>query len=104
MRVARADLSNLGRRPLHALWRRHAQTDWGCLEICGTGAGRVLIATFDQAEPIRTACPVQFLAWPGWRHLLYAWTLALANGLWFLLVYGGCDFITGHRVLRIPVH
>jgi len=45
-----------------------------------------------------------FLAWPGWPHLVYACCLSLANGLWFLVVFGGCDLLTAHRTLRIPVH
>jgi membrane-associated phospholipid phosphatase len=45
-----------------------------------------------------------FLAWPGWRHLLYAWTLSLANGAWFVLVFYGCDFLTARRALRVAVH
>lgn len=45
-----------------------------------------------------------FLAWPGWRHLRYAALLSLANGGWFLLVYGGIDALTARRGLRVPVH
>jgi hypothetical protein len=36
--------------------------------------------------------------------LLYAWALSLVNGIWFMLVFGGCDLITSHRSLRIPSH
>lgn len=45
-----------------------------------------------------------FLAWPGWPHLRYAALLSLANTLWFLIVYGGADWLTAHRALRVPVH
>ncbi len=45
-----------------------------------------------------------FLAWPGWPHLRTAALLSLANALWFLLVYGGADWLTARRALRIPVH
>lgn len=45
-----------------------------------------------------------FLAWPGWPHLLYAWALSLANGLWFALVFYGCDLLTARRALRLRVH
>lgn len=45
-----------------------------------------------------------FFAWPGWPFLRFAWLLSLANGLWFAVVYGGCDWITAHRTLRVPVH
>jgi membrane-associated phospholipid phosphatase len=62
-------------------------------------------ATIDEArEQITTEHPEPFVAWPGWSHLLYAWVLSLANGIWFMLVFGGCDFITAHRALRIPIH
>jgi membrane-associated phospholipid phosphatase len=45
-----------------------------------------------------------FLAWPGWQHLRFAWLLSAANGIWFAFVYGGCDWITAHRSLRVAVH
>jgi membrane-associated phospholipid phosphatase len=45
-----------------------------------------------------------FLAWPGRAHLVYAGLLSLANTLWFLAVYGGADWLTAHRSLRVPVH
>jgi membrane-associated phospholipid phosphatase len=53
---------------------------------------------------LKTRRTEPFLAWPGWRHLLYAWALSLANGIWFALVFGGCDLLTAHRSLRVPVH
>lgn len=62
-------------------------------------------ATIDDArKQVTTEHPEPFVAWPGWSHLLYAWALSLANGIWFMLVFGGCDFITAHRALRIPIH
>ena len=45
-----------------------------------------------------------FLAWPGWAHLRYAGWLSLANALWFALIYGGSDWLTAHRHLRLRVH
>lgn len=45
-----------------------------------------------------------FLAWPGWAHLRAAALLALAAALWFLIVYGGADWLTAHRDFRVPVH
>ena len=45
-----------------------------------------------------------FLAWPGWAHLRYAGLLSLANTLWFLIVYGGADWLTAQRSFRVPVH
>jgi membrane-associated phospholipid phosphatase len=45
-----------------------------------------------------------FLAWPGWAHLRYAAWLSLANAAWFTVVYGGADYLTGRRSLRVPVH
>ena len=45
-----------------------------------------------------------FIAWPGWPFLRFAWLLSAANGAWFALVYGGCDWITAQRSLRVPIH
>jgi len=45
-----------------------------------------------------------FLAWPGWAHLRYAGWLSQANALWFALIYGGSDWLTAHRSLRLRVH
>jgi membrane-associated phospholipid phosphatase len=45
-----------------------------------------------------------FLAWPGGEHLRYAGLLALANTVWFEIVYAGMDALTARRSLRVPVH
>lgn len=45
-----------------------------------------------------------FLAWPGKTHLLYAATLGLVNGLWFVLVFVLCDYMTHQRMYRVPIH
>jgi membrane-associated phospholipid phosphatase len=45
-----------------------------------------------------------FLDWPGWAHLRFAWLLSGANGVWFAIVYGGCDWLTARRSLRVPIH
>jgi hypothetical protein len=45
-----------------------------------------------------------FLAWPAWSFLRFAWLLSAVNGAWFALVYCGCDWITAHRKLRVPIH
>ena len=45
-----------------------------------------------------------FFAWPGWPHLRFAWLLSAANGAWFFFVYGGCDWLTAQRTLRVPIH
>ena len=55
-------------------------------------------------EPLEAGHEEPFLAWPGWPHLQYAWAWSLANGVWFILVFGGCDLLTAQRTLRIPVH
>lgn len=55
-------------------------------------------------QPVKRGRTEPFLAWPGWPHLLHAWFLSLANGVWFIVVFGGCDLLTAHRTLRIPVH
>ena len=63
------------------------------------------IATIgDVSQQLRADSRGHFLAWPGWRHLSYAWALSLLNGLWFMVVFGGCDYLTAHRTLRVPVH
>lgn len=46
----------------------------------------------------------RFLGWPGWRFLGFAWVLSAANAAWFVMVYGGCDWLTAHRTLRVPIH
>lgn len=45
-----------------------------------------------------------FLAWPGWPFLRFAWLLSAANAVWFAFVYGGCDWLTARRTLRVPIH
>ena len=44
-----------------------------------------------------------FIAWPGWPFLRFAWLLSAINGIWFEFVYRGCDWITAHRSLRVPI-
>lgn len=56
------------------------------------------------SQPVTLGRHAPFLAWPGWAHLRYVAVLTLANGLWFWIVYGGMDFLTAHRSLRVPVH
>lgn len=46
----------------------------------------------------------RFLGWPGWPYLRFAWLLSAANGVWFALVYFGCDWLTARRSLRVPIH
>lgn len=46
----------------------------------------------------------RWIAWPGWPFLRFAWRLSAANGLWFAFVYGGCDWLTAHRSLRVSIH
>jgi membrane-associated phospholipid phosphatase len=45
-----------------------------------------------------------FIAWPGWKHLLYSCQLSILNSFWFEFVYFGSDYITSHRKYRVPVH
>ncbi len=45
-----------------------------------------------------------FIAWPGWPFLRFAWLLSAANGVWFAIVYGGCDWLTAHRTVLVPIH
>lgn len=44
------------------------------------------------------------LAWPGWPFLRFAWLLSAANAVWFAFVYGGSEWLTAHRSLRVPIH
>jgi len=44
------------------------------------------------------------IAWPGWRHLAESTALALANLVWFELIFTACDAITRQRALRVPIH
>ena len=45
-----------------------------------------------------------FVGWPGCKHVRLAAVLAGAGLLWFVLIYGGADWITRQRVMRVPVH
>jgi membrane-associated phospholipid phosphatase len=45
-----------------------------------------------------------FIAWPGWPFLRFACLLSAVNGAWFGFVYGGCEWLTAHRTLRVPIH
>jgi membrane-associated phospholipid phosphatase len=56
------------------------------------------------AKPNAAERTEPFLAWPGWAHLRYAVGLSLVNMLWFVLVYGGMDWLTARRSFRVPVH
>lgn len=44
-----------------------------------------------------------FMAWPGWPQMRRALVLSLLVSVWFGFVYGGCNWITAHRTLRVPV-
>lgn len=46
----------------------------------------------------------QFLAWPGARHVAFTLALQVIGFLWFYLVYGATDFVTGLHDWRVPVH
>jgi membrane-associated phospholipid phosphatase len=56
-----------------------------------------------EVEPDLMAERSRFLGWPGLAHLGYCVGLMIVNGLWFLLVFGGCDFVTERRALRVQV-
>lgn len=55
-------------------------------------------------DPSRTSHREPFLCWPGGDHLRYFAFLALAQTIWFGLIYGGADFLTARRTLRLQVH
>ena len=61
----------------------------------------------------RAVCPADppirprsdaFFGWPGWHHLGYFVFLAVAQTLLFWLVYGGADYVTARRALRLRIH
>src|SRR5262249_55445487 len=54
--------------------------------------------------PRRPMSQEPFLAWPGWRHLRFAWVLSLAGAAWFAWIYAGADALTAHRAARVRVH
>lgn len=45
----------------------------------------------------------RFIIWPGWPFLRFACLLSTLNALWFWIVYDGCEWITSHRSLRVPI-
>jgi membrane-associated phospholipid phosphatase len=45
-----------------------------------------------------------FWGWPGWLLLRLALLLTVGQTAWFYLIYGGTNYVTGQRTLRIPVH
>jgi hypothetical protein len=47
---------------------------------------------------------VRFWGWPPWSVLRFYAGLWAAGWVWFGFVYGGTDYVTAHRSLRIPVH
>lgn len=48
--------------------------------------------------------PEPFIAWPSWAHLRFTILLSVVNTLWFVLVFGGADYLTARRSFRVPVH
>ena len=46
----------------------------------------------------------RFWGWPEWAHLRYFAFLAIAQMLWFGVIYGGSDLLTARRTLRLRVH
>ncbi len=46
----------------------------------------------------------QFFAWPGWSHLRFAWLLSALSAAWFASIYIGCNWVTTHRSMRVPIH
>lgn len=45
-----------------------------------------------------------FLAWPGARHVAFTLGLQAIGFVWFYLVYGATDYLTGLHSWRVPVH
>lgn len=45
-----------------------------------------------------------FWEWPGWQHLRLFALLAVAQTIWFGLVFVGCNHLTATRSFRVRVH
>ncbi len=45
-----------------------------------------------------------FWHWPGWRQFGYAQVLGLADTLWFILAYGGADWLAEQHGYRVRLH
>jgi membrane-associated phospholipid phosphatase len=48
--------------------------------------------------------PRPFWAWPGWRHLGLTLLLTIALDLWWVLIYGGANWITERHSYRVRLH
>lgn len=51
-------------------------------------------------------CPIgdRFWGWPDRRTLrTFVW-VGLAGACWFVVIFGGAEFVTSRRTLRIPIH
>jgi membrane-associated phospholipid phosphatase len=46
----------------------------------------------------------RFCGWPDARTWRTSIWVALAGAVWFVLLYGGADYVTSRRSLRVPVH
>jgi membrane-associated phospholipid phosphatase len=56
------------------------------------------------ADRLVNASGHRLFAWPGWRHLGEAYGLGVLFAIWLEVIYGGADYITGLRSVRVPVH
>jgi membrane-associated phospholipid phosphatase len=45
-----------------------------------------------------------FFAWPGWAHLRFAVQWGMALTVWFILVFGGAEYVTAQRSFRVRLH
>ncbi len=57
-----------------------------------------------QPVSIRPLDSEPFLGWPGWDHLRYFALLAMAQALWFGLIFGGTDRFTARHSFRVRIH
>jgi hypothetical protein len=48
--------------------------------------------------------PGPFWGWPGWGLLIYAIVLGSLQSLWWVLIYGGADWLTSLHDRRVRVH
>lgn len=53
---------------------------------------------------MKRVCSEPLLAWPGWRHWVRTSCLSLLVTAWFVIVYGGADWLVGQHRWRVRVH
>ena len=55
-------------------------------------------------QPVPASHREALLAWPGSRHLAETVALGVLFTVWFALIYGGADWLTGLHGRRVRIH